>query len=38
MGYAMAMGWVMFLALLVFTLIAFRVSRPRVYYEEPGTA
>jgi multiple sugar transport system permease protein len=38
MGYAMAMGWVMFLALLVFTLIAFRVSRARVYYEEPGTA
>jgi multiple sugar transport system permease protein len=38
MGYAMAMGWVMFLALLVFTLLAFRMSRSRVYYEEPGTA
>ncbi|MBV9281531.1 MAG: sugar ABC transporter permease [Chloroflexi bacterium] len=34
MGYAMAMGVIMFLFLLVFTLVAMRVSRSRVYYEE----
>jgi len=37
MGYASAMGWIMFLLLLGFTLFILWVARSRVYYEEPGT-
>ncbi|HLK58257.1 MAG TPA: sugar ABC transporter permease [Chthonomonadaceae bacterium] len=32
MGYACAMGWIMFLIILVLTLVALRMSERRVYY------
>jgi multiple sugar transport system permease protein len=32
MGYASAMAWILFLIVLVLTLLAFRLSRDRVYY------
>ena len=33
MGYASAMAWVLFLIILVFTLLQFRVSERWVFYE-----
>ena len=33
MGYAAALAWIMFLIILVFTLLQFRLSRSWVYYE-----
>lgn len=38
MGYASALGWVLFLLLLALTLLILLVARSRVYYEEPGAA
>ena len=37
LGYASALGWVMFLIVLVITIVILRLARSRVYYEEPGT-
>lgn len=38
MGYASALGWIMFLILLVITLVILRVARSRVYYEDAMAA
>ncbi len=38
MGYASAMGWVLFVLLLALTLGVLWIAKSRVYYEEPGTA
>jgi len=32
MGYACAMSWILFLVILILTVLAFRISRDRVYY------
>jgi multiple sugar transport system permease protein len=32
MGYACAMSWILFLVILGLTMLAFRLSRDRVYY------
>jgi multiple sugar transport system permease protein len=37
MGYASALGWIMLLIILVFTLLVFRSSPAWVYYEEAKT-
>ena len=36
LGYACALGWVIFLIILVITGIVLSVARSRVYYEESG--
>lgn len=36
MGYASAMGWALFVILLVLTLIILGLARSRVYYEDPA--
>ncbi|MBN1541245.1 sugar ABC transporter permease [candidate division KSB1 bacterium] len=36
MGYASALAWILFLIILIFTLIQFRLSRKWVYYEAGG--
>ena len=36
MGYASAMSWVLFVIILVFTVIIFKVSSTWVYYEDGG--
>ncbi len=38
LGYAAALGWVLFLLLLVLTLLILWAARSRVYYEEPSAA
>ena len=32
MGYASAVAWILFIVVLALTLLAFRLSRDRVYY------
>ena len=33
MGYASALAWILFIIVIIFTLIQFRVARTWVYYE-----
>jgi multiple sugar transport system permease protein len=36
MGYAATLSWVLFLMLMIFSFIIFRLVGRRVYYESPG--
>ena len=36
MGYASALSWLLFIILMVFSLVVFKLLGSRVYYENPG--